>query len=90
MKIKTINVVVDSDYDATEIHSYFIADNLPAQTINQSVSEAMEKFKWCINEYTKINDMDPLSESEMAEAMENEFWVDSRGNFSVDIIRSEI
>lgn len=88
MKIKTINVIIEKEYEPTEIHSYFIADNLPATKINESVSEAMEKFRTSIENIISEYGLDKITEEEMAEAMENEFWVFDEG--SVDIVRSEV
>jgi hypothetical protein len=92
MKIKTINVVVTQKYGNTEIHSYFIADNLPAETINQSVSEAYEKFRTCIGEAIKATGLlRDLTEKEMADVMEKEYWGSDIGlGVTVEIIRSEV
>ena len=92
MKIKTINVLVTQKYGNTEIHSYFIADNLPAETINQSVSEAYDKFRKCIEEAIKdTNLLRDLTEDEMARAMEQEYWETNIGpGFTVEIVRSEV
>ncbi len=87
MKIKTINVIVTYEYAQAEIHSYFIADNLPANTVNESVAEAVDKFRTCIEEVIETLSLKRISDMEMAEAMELEFWESGTG-IEVEIIRS--
>lgn len=88
MKIKTINVLVIPEYGDTEIHSYFIADNLPANTINESVSEAFTKFRTSIEEVIEATGLlRDLTEVEMTEAMEKEYWDSGMGTM-VEIQRS--
>ncbi len=87
MKIKTINVLVTYEYAQAEIHSYFIADNLPAKTVNESIAEAMDKFRTCIEEIIQTLNLKRISDMEMAEAMELEYW-DSQTGIEVEIIRS--
>jgi len=91
VKIKTINVVITYDYCKTDIHSYFIADNLPANKVNESVREAMDKFRESIEAVVDALSLTlkPLNEEEMAYAMEREFW-DSRHGTVIEIIRSEV
>jgi hypothetical protein len=89
VKIKTINVLIDSEYGDTEIHAYFISDNLPATKINESVSEAYTKFRTAVEEIIKLLGLEDLSETEMAMAIENEFW-DSHTGVTVEIQRSEV
>jgi hypothetical protein len=90
VKIKTINVIVSHNFGDTEIHAYFISDNLPAATINESVSEAYDKFRRSIEEGVKSSNLlRDLTEEEMAAAMENEYW-ESRFGTVVELKRSEV
>ena len=71
MKIKTINVLVTPEYGDTEIHSY-LGDY---EHVNESMSEAMETFRKCIEEVINASGMlRQLTEEEMTEAMEKGYW----------------
>lgn len=82
MKISTINVLLTTGYGDSEIHSYDFRKN-----VNLATAQALDQFRRLIEETCDLLSINQLTESQMATAMENEYWDSEKGTF-IEVQRS--